>query len=67
MKNRKLYIISSILLIFVIILASCTSQQTAEHSHTEGEYYTCPMHPTVVQDEAGECPICGMDLIEKEQ
>lgn len=25
--------------------------------------YTCPMHPQVIQDGAGQCPICGMDLV----
>ncbi len=25
--------------------------------------YTCPMHPTIVQDHPGECPICGMKLV----
>ncbi len=25
--------------------------------------YRCPMHPTVVQEGKGECPICGMDLV----
>jgi len=29
--------------------------------------YVCPMHPNIVQDEPGNCPICGMDLVEKEQ
>ena len=24
--------------------------------------YTCPMHPEIVSDEAGACPICGMAL-----
>ena len=24
--------------------------------------YTCPMHPEVVQDAPGDCPICGMAL-----
>ncbi|MFN3430015.1 MAG: efflux RND transporter periplasmic adaptor subunit [Candidatus Sericytochromatia bacterium] len=27
--------------------------------------YTCPMHPQVVQDGPGQCPICGMDLVPK--
>jgi P-type Cu+ transporter len=27
--------------------------------HTE---YTCPMHPEIVRDEPGACPICGMAL-----
>ena len=25
--------------------------------------YQCPMHPTIVQDHPGECPICGMQLV----
>jgi Cu+-exporting ATPase len=25
--------------------------------------YTCPMHPEVVRDEPGSCPICGMALV----
>lgn len=25
-------------------------------------YWTCPMHPSVKQNEPGKCPICGMDL-----
>jgi uncharacterized paraquat-inducible protein A len=25
--------------------------------------YTCPMHPEIIRDEPGDCPICGMDLV----
>ncbi|WP_148907523.1 copper-translocating P-type ATPase [Sphingobacterium allocomposti] len=25
--------------------------------------YTCPMHPQVIKDEPGKCPLCGMDLV----
>ena len=25
--------------------------------------YVCPMHPQIVQDGPGSCPICGMDLV----
>jgi Cu+-exporting ATPase len=28
----------------------------------QGTGYTCPMHPEIVQDEPGSCPICGMAL-----
>ncbi|MCM2313378.1 MAG: copper-transporting ATPase, partial [Steroidobacteraceae bacterium] len=27
-----------------------------------GTKYTCPMHPEIVRDEPGSCPICGMAL-----
>ena len=27
------------------------------------QLYTCPMHPMVVQDHPGRCPICGMNLV----
>jgi Cu(I)/Ag(I) efflux system membrane fusion protein len=25
--------------------------------------YTCPMHPEVMADKPGKCPICGMNLV----
>jgi len=25
--------------------------------------YTCPMHPQIISDKPGQCPICGMDLV----
>ena len=38
-----------------------------EHEQIESSIvWTCPMHPQVKQDEPGECPICGMDLVEEE-
>ena len=30
-------------------------------------FYTCSMHPQVMQDRPGKCPICGMDLIPVEK
>jgi Cu(I)/Ag(I) efflux system membrane fusion protein len=27
--------------------------------------YTCPMHPFIIKDKPGACPICGMELIKK--
>jgi len=28
----------------------------------KGTRYTCPMHPQIIRDEPGTCPICGMAL-----
>lgn len=27
------------------------------------ELWTCPMHPQILEDHPGSCPICGMDLV----
>lgn len=31
-------------------------------SSASGTQYTCPMHPEIVRDAPGRCPICGMHL-----
>src|SRR3954469_13409016 len=32
-----------------------------------GVEYFCPMHPSVVQDQPGNCPICGMPLSKRKK
>ena len=44
-----------------MLLASCNGR----HDHTTSEMYTCPMHPTVISDKPGACPVCGMELVRK--
>ncbi|OAB79721.1 efflux RND transporter periplasmic adaptor subunit [Cochleicola gelatinilyticus] len=42
---------------------------TNSHNHSdksENQMWTCSMHPQIMQSEAGDCPICGMDLIPAE-
>ena len=37
-----------------------------EHNHAEAaedQTWTCSMHPQIRQQEPGDCPICGMELI----
>lgn len=29
----------------------------------EKQLYTCPMHPQIISDKPGSCPICGMNLV----
>lgn len=41
-----------------LCLSGCTKDQS-----TQGEQlYTCGMHPQVIQNKPGNCPICGMKL-----
>src|SRR5664279_5252529 len=63
--------------LMVIILASAAgggwyAWQHKGHDHAaEGkaaqgkQLYTCSMHPFIIKDKPGTCPICGMELIKK--
>jgi len=45
-----------------------TPKQPAKESVQKSEQavrYTCSMHPEVLQDKPGDCPKCGMKLVEK--
>ncbi len=39
-----------------------------EHGHDQPQkqMYQCPMHPQVIMDHEGDCPICGMKLVAME-
>lgn len=42
---------------------SNTTQNQVARATAATTKYTCPMHPDVVQDHPGSCPICGMTLV----
>ncbi len=50
-------------IVFLSVLMSCNEKQTGAQ-RKEGLKYTCPMHPDVIRDSPGQCPICGMDLVQ---
>jgi Cu(I)/Ag(I) efflux system membrane fusion protein len=63
--------------LMVIILASLAAGgwyawQHKGHDHAADgkaaqgkQLYTCSMHPFIIKDKPGTCPICGMELIKK--
>ncbi|MBP7609623.1 MAG: efflux RND transporter periplasmic adaptor subunit [Steroidobacteraceae bacterium] len=67
------------ILLLALVLAGCSKQPPSEplrnaaddtlpeHAvkHTNPRY-RCPMHPDIVRDAPGECPICGMTLVKVE-
>jgi Cu(I)/Ag(I) efflux system membrane fusion protein len=42
-------------------------KKSKNHSEMEhqNEVYTCSMHPEIIRDKPGNCPICGMTLVKK--
>lgn len=41
-------------------------QSAIEHAVRHADpRYVCPMHPQIVRDDPGTCPLCGMDLVPK--
>ena len=44
-----------------------TRPEASSHAHASGLEYYCPMHPQVVQDTMGTCPICGMPLAKRKK
>lgn len=61
-KNWKNNILPIAILFSLLLLVSCKKRD--DHAaHTD--VYTCPMHPSVVSDKPGTCPVCGMDLVRK--
>jgi len=48
-------------------LADAKDNTALEHAKKHlNPKYICPMHPQIVRDEPGRCPICGMNLVKKE-
>ncbi len=43
--------------------SSSSSSQNEVDSNGDGIIYTCSMHPQIKQNEPGDCPICGMELV----
>jgi membrane fusion protein, copper/silver efflux system len=69
MALLKYNFLTGILLVFFsAFLFSCNAgkKKAAEQTKPK-EVWTCSMHPEVIRDGPGSCPICGMDLIKKEE
>lgn len=73
---KKKYIQTIVIALFTLILgflignqiqSKDSEQHTIEHDHAGEGVWTCPMHLQIRQNEPGECPLCGMGLVQVNQ
>lgn len=63
--ERKKFIqaIALVAAVPALLLTACQENNKKQAADKPLQTYTCPMHPQIVQDKPGTCPICGMDLV----
>ena len=71
-KNKTVRLFIILLLITIALGMTYVGSQQMKPSSKENqltmnnkEQFVCSMHPEIIKDEPGDCPICGMSLIEK--
>lgn len=60
MKKRGETMMLVLLLGVMLLVPACGP---AKSQNQAGQLYHCTMHPQIVRDHPGKCPICGMDLV----
>ncbi|HEY2721588.1 MAG TPA: efflux RND transporter periplasmic adaptor subunit [Chitinophagaceae bacterium] len=68
LKQKNISILLAVVFVIAIALTACKNKRvvTAATSSRK-EVWTCSMHPEIIRDKPGTCPICGMDLVKKEE
>lgn len=65
MKSIK--ILLSLSLALMLVVSACENKKPVPivaPAKTDVKY-TCPMHPQIMEDHPGSCPICGMTLVKR--
>ncbi len=77
MKKVNKYIVTAIIGVTGLVLGYLINELTSSRINSttqlpsdsqtnpsdHSQFYTCSMHPQIKQNEPGDCPLCGMDLI----
>ena len=62
-QSRNSFLLMHIAICFAVLIISSCNQSAKQQAGKTTTYYTCSMHPQVMEDKPGKCPICGMTLI----
>jgi Cu(I)/Ag(I) efflux system membrane fusion protein len=70
--KRKMKSIKAIMILGSVAILTVTAcnqnqpdKQFVANQKASDAKYTCPMHPQIMEDHPGSCPICGMTLVKK--
>ncbi len=63
MKRKYLIITLIVVAVAAAGLILTTTIGSNSEVKTETQLYTCGMHPQIIEDHPGDCPICGMKLV----
>jgi Cu(I)/Ag(I) efflux system membrane fusion protein len=64
---RSIKNLLSLSLAVMLVVSACENKKpvTVAATAKTDVKYTCPMHPQILEDHPGSCPICGMTLVKK--
>jgi membrane fusion protein, copper/silver efflux system len=62
-NSRNTFLLMRSAICFAVLLIASCNQSLKQQVEKDNIYYTCSMHPQVMEDKPGKCPICGMTLI----
>lgn len=58
---KRNFLLSFFLFFIGLLQFSCNNSEPDKQAHASN--FTCPMHPQIIKNNSGTCPICGMDLV----
>src|SRR3989338_10063809 len=68
--QKKFFVLGVIVLLVaggaVMMSGTAGKPSKAGEAARARDVYYCPMHPTYTSDRPGDCPICNMKLVKKE-
>ena len=67
-SKRALYFLGfAIFLSLAFLTAEGCKAKVSSETSVKKALYQCPMHPHIISDKPGNCPICGMQLVRVEE